>query len=243
MDLTEAFTAEIDFFQGRVAEAERWAQREDPRLEEPFERFLVPPLARARVLLARQQDGDIEDAEASLKNLEQFFRGAHDRRHLIDLSILKGNMNATMGQDDEALAALGEAVEIALPNRIVRPFMDAGAGIAPWLNRLKLGDEGLKFAGQILAEIGADTSSRKRKAVNGDEDTHSVETGGLVEALTDREGQILVLISDRLSNREIGERLFISPSTVKRHTINIYEKLGVHGRRDAVSKAKGLGIL
>ncbi len=53
----------------------------------------------------------------------------------------------------------------------------------------------------------------------------------------------LGLLAERLSNREIADRLDISPRTVKRHTHNIYEKLGVSGRREVVTKALGLGIL
>ena len=69
-------------------------------------------------------------------------------------------------------------------------------------------------------------------------------SGGVcfVDPLSPRETEILVLLAQRLSNREIGERLAISPVTVKRHANNIYSKLGVHDRRDAVAKASGLGL-
>ena len=50
-------------------------------------------------------------------------------------------------------------------------------------------------------------------------------------------------MSERLSNKEIANSLNISPVTVKRHAANIYQKLGVHGRRHAVAKATGLGML
>ncbi len=65
----------------------------------------------------------------------------------------------------------------------------------------------------------------------------------LIEPLTPRELEILDLISQRLGNREIGERLHIAPGTVKRHAHGIYGKLGVHDRWLAVEKARGLGIL
>ena len=51
------------------------------------------------------------------------------------------------------------------------------------------------------------------------------------------------MFGNNLSNREIGGQLYISPSTVKRHAENIFDKLGVRGRREAVAKAAGLGIL
>ncbi|GAB6909718.1 Transcriptional regulatory protein LiaR (fragment) [Desulfosarcina cetonica] len=46
-----------------------------------------------------------------------------------------------------------------------------------------------------------------------------------------------MLLAERLSNKEIADRLFISPITVKRHTANIYRKLNVHSRRQAVVEA------
>jgi LuxR family maltose regulon positive regulatory protein len=65
----------------------------------------------------------------------------------------------------------------------------------------------------------------------------------MFETLTARELDVLNLMAERLINREIAARLFISAGTVKRHTENIYAKLGVHGRREAVAKAQGLGII
>jgi LuxR family maltose regulon positive regulatory protein len=65
----------------------------------------------------------------------------------------------------------------------------------------------------------------------------------LDEKLTNREIDIVKLLSQRLSNKEIAEKLFISPETVKRHTINIYRKLSVHNRQEAVVRAKALGLL
>jgi LuxR family maltose regulon positive regulatory protein len=65
----------------------------------------------------------------------------------------------------------------------------------------------------------------------------------LVEPLTRRESEVLLQLSDRRSNKEIAENLTISILTVKKHTGNIYEKLGVKKRGEAVDKAKALGIL
>lgn len=67
--------------------------------------------------------------------------------------------------------------------------------------------------------------------------------GGLVEPLTDREMEVLSLLAGRYSNKEIAAELSISPMTVKRHTINIYQKLYVQGRREAVEVARTYGIL
>lgn len=65
----------------------------------------------------------------------------------------------------------------------------------------------------------------------------------LIEPLTYREQEILDLLALRLSAKEIAQRLVISDRTVKRHTANIYQKLAVHGRQEAVAEAKSLGLL
>ena len=65
----------------------------------------------------------------------------------------------------------------------------------------------------------------------------------LIEPLTDRELEVLALLRERLSNKEIAHRLVLSPMTVKRHLVNLYGKLGVNKRWDAVIKAEALGIL
>jgi LuxR family maltose regulon positive regulatory protein len=65
----------------------------------------------------------------------------------------------------------------------------------------------------------------------------------LVEPLTSREMQVLELLAQRLTNKEIAEKLIVSPDTVKTHTLNIYAKLDVHGRRQAVDKASEIGLL
>ena len=70
-----------------------------------------------------------------------------------------------------------------------------------------------------------------------------VGVGELEDVVHQRQLEILRLLAHRMSNKEIGGQLFISPVTVKRHVQNVYEKLSVHGRREAVAKATGLGIL
>jgi ATP/maltotriose-dependent transcriptional regulator MalT len=64
----------------------------------------------------------------------------------------------------------------------------------------------------------------------------------MVEPLTNRELDVLDLLAQRLSNKEIAEKLFLSTTTVKGHLQNIYGKLNVKKRREAVEKAQALGI-
>ena len=65
----------------------------------------------------------------------------------------------------------------------------------------------------------------------------------MVESLTDRELEVLALLVKRLTYKEIAAQLIISPGTVTQHVHNIYQKLGVRRRKQALAKATELGIL
>jgi ATP/maltotriose-dependent transcriptional regulator MalT len=65
----------------------------------------------------------------------------------------------------------------------------------------------------------------------------------MVEPLTRREMEVLALLAQRLSAKEIAQRLIISDVTAKKHSANIYQKLGVSSRREAVGAAIALGLL
>ena len=71
----------------------------------------------------------------------------------------------------------------------------------------------------------------------------ALERQPLAEPLSEREVEVLQLLAEQLTNRQIGRRLFISLPTVKSHTSSIYGKLAVHSREEAVARARALGIL
>ena len=101
--------------------------------------------------------------------------------------------------------------------------MDLGPKMAALLSRLSNQKIALSYVGQLLAAFK-------------DEEIGRVQD----EPLTKREFKILSLLEQRLRNKEIADKLFISPETVKRHNINIYGKLNVNSRLEAVDKAKAL---
>jgi LuxR family maltose regulon positive regulatory protein len=72
---------------------------------------------------------------------------------------------------------------------------------------------------------------------------HRIPSVPFVEPLTEREQEVLRLIADGLSNREIATRLFVAVTTVKKHASNVYGKLGVRSRTEAVARARELGWL
>ena len=71
----------------------------------------------------------------------------------------------------------------------------------------------------------------------------SISAEAPVDALTAREMEVLTLLARRYANKEIAQEMFITPNTVKRHTLQVFAKLGVNDRRTAVEKARQLGLL
>ncbi len=68
-------------------------------------------------------------------------------------------------------------------------------------------------------------------------------SGELLEPPSEAELAVLRLLATDLSTREIGERLFLSPNTIRSHRRALYHKLGVHSRTDAIARATALGLL
>ena len=136
---------------------------------------------------------------------------------------------------------LAKAVSWAQPGGTIRLFVDLGPEIMPLLNRIEVDEDGLRYVGRILAAF------RKRTrgaAVDPETSARPADSGRqLIEALSAREQEILTHLAKNMSNKDIAAALFIAPGTVKRHTTSIYGKLAVHGRGEAVAKARGLGLL
>ena len=223
-----AFQADLALCQGRMAEAVNWAQGFDP---EPFQnmfRFHEPRMTLARVLIAQGSTDSHMQADRLLTSLETFVVGTHNIRFQIEVFALQALLHAAQGNEPAARAVLSRAVHLAQPGGFIRLFVDLGPGLARLLNGLDLDAEGQRYVGRILA------------AFRGDGQTQAGET--LDHSLSKRELEILALLANELSNKEISDRLCISPATVKRHTENIYRKLGVRDRRKAVAKAKALRI-
>ena len=159
-------------------------------------------------------------------------RSNHSRLK-IDLLSLRALLEEKAGDGDSALTTLGEAVQIAQVGHLVRPLADVGPTLLPLLNSLDLDSQGLQFIARVIAAL----------RHGGSEETQYPLQQRLPEPLSNRELEILHLLAARLNNKEIAERLFISNGTVKRHTHNIYGKLAVKGRREAVTKALALELL
>ena len=130
----------------------------------------------------------------------------------------------------EALQFLREALTLAQPEGFIRTFVDMGEPMKFLLERLRTeGGELKDYVLTLLVAFG--------EAVRGSKDQP------LVEPISERELEILCLLADGLSNREIAEKLVISVGTTKSHVHHILEKLGSASRMQAVAKAGEIGLL
>jgi LuxR family maltose regulon positive regulatory protein len=116
-------------------------------------------------------------------------------------------------------------------------FVDEGAPMARLLRQGKARGIPSKYVNELLAAL--DTPAYGTRATS----PVQSETPALVEPLSERESEVLRFLATHLSSTEIADELLISPNTVRFHIKNIYAKLGVHRRSDAVDRARELGML
>ncbi len=188
-------------------------------------------LLQVRLLLARDQT---EQALASLKALQRQMELQERIDIIIEIEILKALGYQTQDNLTEALAALETALSLASPGGYVRIFVDQGEPMRQLL--LEAAARGTKpaYCGQLLAAYAAHKSDETGPA-------HPAQTD-MAEPLSARELQVLRLLTSALTSTEIGHELFISANTVRFHIKNIYSKLDVHRRSEAVARAKALGL-
>ena len=229
------------YCRGETEIALRWADGFTAPLAYHFWHWLQNPhLAKAHVLLARGTAADVRSALELTAALNELAEDTFSLRFQIDVLALRALALAAQGGADAALATLRQAVELAQPGGFIRPFVDLGSPMQTLLLRLREHDLAAGFVRRILAVF-----PEPRKAIEtGDGGSApGVANAELIEPLTRRELEVLELLREHLSNREIADRLYLSEATVKRHTSNIYGKLGVNRRWAAVTKAETLKLL
>ena len=150
-------------------------------------------------------------------------------RARIDARIAGALLAGAEGDEDRALGLLEDALVAAAPFALRRPFL-VGPDLTDLLAR-RLGH------GSAASEFALDVLGRSFRA------SPTGERRELVEPLTERERIALGYLSGSLSNAEIAAALYVSVNTVKTHQGAVYRKLRASGRRDAVRRARALGLL
>jgi LuxR family maltose regulon positive regulatory protein len=141
------------------------------------------------------------------------------------------------GEKEEALQLLGDVLALAEPGGFIRIFVDEGPPMARLLYEVLSRGISPDYVRRLLAAF-PDAEPEKI-----DLSKSQAPKSELAEPLSERELEVLQLIAEGLTNREIAGRLYLSLNTVKVHTRNIYGKLSTNNRTQAAAKARDLGIL
>jgi len=245
---TRALRAYLFMAQGDNENALQWAATLDAMVpDRPLMSPLDPQLIRAQILLAHGTPADVASALDIVDTLYELAERTHNIRFRIALLALQALLFDAQGRSDAAYAALQQAIELAQPGGAIRSFVDLGPAMHGLLGRLAQQNHATGAIRRILAAFPV----LEKKIAAGDAESRGVANAQLngqlvaplIEPLTNRERDVLALLRERLSNKEIAGQLSLSPMTVKRHTANLYGKLGVNRRADAVVKAEALRIL
>jgi LuxR family maltose regulon positive regulatory protein len=231
--------------QGDLAAAAGWAhQRGLGPDDEPGYPREPEYLALARVLLAQDRPGP---ALALLKRLHAAAAAQRRTGSTIEILALLALASAAMGDEDAALSYLASALSLRLPTRLrpgVRRRRPADGRTAGPAVRSPAGR-----AGCLPAASRSATWTRVLRAFGGKE---VVETAGrstaqavlgLVEQLTAREREVLVLLAAGAPNPRIAAELVVTLDTVKKHVSHLLGKLGAANRTEAVTRARQLGLI
>jgi LuxR family maltose regulon positive regulatory protein len=205
------------------------------------------PISQARVLLAQ---GDTSEALAVLAPYRQQMeaKGWQDER--LKAMVLQAVAHHAHGEKNDAVQLLGDALALAEPEGFIRIFIDEGLPMAYLLSDAATRGVMPDYIGKLLAVFEAEEQPvlAGRRASPGKSEGRSYlppvsPAQPLIEPLSQRELEVLRLMAQGLSNREISERLFLALSTVKGHNRNIFDKLQVQRRTEAVARARELGLL
>jgi len=239
-----ALKARVWVTQGRLGEALEWAQEQglsahdDLSYLREFEHITL-----ARVLLARYKsdraDRSLLEAMGLLERLLQAAEAGGRMGSVIEILMLQALAHEAQGDSPSDLVPLERALTLAELEGYVRIYVDEGRPMARLLSEAAARRIMPDYTARLLAALEAEAHESEDKSHLPPAPTAQP----LVEPLSDRELEVLQLIAQGLSNREISERLFLAIITVKGHNRNIFRKLQVRRRTEAVARARELALL
>ena len=219
---------------GRLSDARAWAQAQQiTAMDELSYAREYEHSTLARLLLAQgirePARGSVDSAIDVAERLLAVAEAGNRPGSVIDNLIVLALARQAHGDAPASVAALERALALAAPEGYVRSFVDEGAPMAKLLTSAAARKGGHPYGRVLLAaatRVGAQPGSRQ----------------ALVEPLTERELEVLRLLRTDLDGPDIARELSVSLNTLRTHTKNVYAKLGVNSRREAVRHAVELDL-
>jgi LuxR family maltose regulon positive regulatory protein len=192
--------------------------------------------------------GRLSEARTELQWAIRIARGRRRRRRELKLLIMLALAQHAEGRINLARRALLEALEIGLPRQFVRSFLDEQGPAVQMLRELRRSFDGLPEMAQREAVLGyldhlLAEAGEPGVLVLGATAAVAEAVPHTLEALTAKERRLLTYVAMGLSNKDLAERLSVSTNTVKWHLRNIFEKLQINNRMQAVAVARQMGLV
>lgn len=204
------------------------------------------PISQARVLLAQ---GKTADALSLLAAAREQMEARQWADEVLKVTVLQALAYAAHGDGDTAVYHLKTALTTTEPEGFIRTYLDEGEPMRELLGRMKdkserMKDEGRGMKTYIQTLLAAfDELDEIHPFGSAQGKPSSFIFYPLQESLSEREIEVLQLVAQGLSNREISEQLFLALDTVKGHNRRIFSKLEVQNRTEAALRARELGLL
>jgi LuxR family maltose regulon positive regulatory protein len=240
--------------QGNLAEAVHWAESSGLPLGPDFDYAGYPGeyATLVRVWLAQERFEEVQTLLERMQNAAQ--TGGRSGR-LVEILMLKALALYAQGNLQAALIPLAQALSRGEAARYIRLFVDEGLPMAQLLHIAKTRQAvpNLAYVEQLLAAfpepprgaaLSAGEASRELPGPHLEQISGKSSLSNLlIEPLSDRELEILHLVAAGLSNQDIAAQLVIAEGTVKKHLHNIFGKLDVRSRTQAIVRATELKLL
>ena len=229
-----ALRARVWIRQGKLAEALEWACErglsvdDDLSYIQEFEHITL-----ARLFIARyKNDRAGASIHAALRLLDRLLQAAEGGGRMgsaIEILVLQAVAHQDQGNIQFALTPLARALALAEPEGYVQIFADEGPPMAALLREAAQPGADLSYVSQLRGALGKPEGRKPAAQL-------------LVEPLSERELEVLKLLRTELSGPDIARELIVSLNTLRTHTKNIFNKLGVNNRRAAVRRAEELNL-
>jgi len=190
--------------------------------------FPSVPIALAKVWLVQRES---DKALPLLDHALQAAQAVGRLGNAIQILAVQAIVHHAEGQPDQAFTTLEQALELAEPEGYVRVFVDEGLPMARLLRRMLTRSSASEYVLRLLEALGESANIEIPVASK------------LVESLSQRELEVLRLIVDGATNKEIADELVLTVNTVKRHISNIFGKLHVSNRAQAIAQAHERNLL